>query len=132
LSKSSKAKKGKTAERRKLRVIYPEYFDKNLTWRMGRRVPVKLAFDTPELKRIALAAKKAGYEVFLDSKKHYSKTWYEQRGRVLITKDGSKEEQLREIARNLSKVNLPKPKATKKPTSKKKAKKGSVYRQKTR
>ncbi|TET28996.1 MAG: hypothetical protein E3J70_08185 [Candidatus Heimdallarchaeota archaeon] len=133
MSKSSKAKKGKTAERRKLRVIYPEYFDKNLPWRMGRRVPTKLAFDTPELKRVALAAKKAGYEVFLDSEKHYSKTWYEQRGRVLITKDGSKEEQIREIARNLSKVNLPKPKTTKKPTDKKKkVKKGSVYRQKSR
>ncbi|NHJ31571.1 MAG: hypothetical protein FK732_01795 [Asgard group archaeon] len=133
MSKKSKAKKGKTAERRNLRVIYPEYFDKNLTWRMGRRVPEKLAFDTPELKRVALAAQKAGYEVFLDSKKHYSKTWYEQRGRVLITKDGSKEEQLRAIARNLSKVNMPKPSAAKKkPSTKKKAKKGSVYRQKTR
>jgi signal recognition particle subunit SRP19 len=133
LSKTSKAKKGKTAEKRNLRVIYPEYFDKNLSWRMGRRVPTKLAYDEPELKRVALAAQKAGYEVFLDSKKHYSKTWYEQRGRLMITKDGSKEAQLREIARNLSKVNLPKPSAkNKKPISKKKAKKGSVYRQKTR
>lgn len=133
MSKTSKAKKGKTAERRNLRVIYPEYFDKNLSWRMGRRVPTKLAFDMPELERVALAAQKAGYEVFLDSKKHYSKTWYEHRGRLMITKDGSKEVQLREIARNLSKVNMPKPAAAKKKeTAKKKTKKGSVYRQKTR
>ncbi|MBK5113278.1 MAG: hypothetical protein KGD59_02170 [Candidatus Heimdallarchaeota archaeon] len=134
MSKTSKAKKGKTAaDKRNLRVVYPEYFDKNLTWRMGRRVPEELAFDTPELKRVALAAQKAGYEVFLDSKKHYSKTWYEQKGRVLITKDGSKEEQLREIARNLSKVNMPKATVEKKkPDTKKKVKKGSVYRQKSR
>ncbi|MHA1171650.1 MAG: signal recognition particle subunit SRP19/SEC65 family protein [Candidatus Heimdallarchaeota archaeon] len=132
MSKSSKAKKGKTAERRNLRVIYPEYFDKNLTWRMGRRVPTKLAFDAPELKRVAKKKKKAGYETFLDSEKHYSKTWYDQRGRVLITKDGSKEEQIREIARNLSKVNVPKTKAKKPVDKKKKVKKGSVYRQKTR
>ena len=127
----AKTKKGKTAERRNLRVIYPEYFDKNLSWRLGRRIPKKLAYDEPELKRVALAAQKAGYEVFLDSKKNYSRTWYEGRGRLLINKDGSKEAQLREIARNLSKVNLPKPKAKKKPTTKK-AKKGSAYRQKTR
>ena len=132
MSKTSKAKKGTTAEKRNLRVIYPEYFDKNLSWRMGRRVPLKLAYDEPELKRVALAAQKAGYEVFLDSKKHYSKTWYEQRGRLMITKDGSKETQLREIARNIPKVNLPKPSAAKEPSTKKKTKKGSVYRQKTR
>lgn len=101
--------------------------------RLGRRVPLKLAFDEPEAKRVVLAAKKAGYEVFLDSNKHYSRTWYNARGRVLIGKMGSKEEQLREIAKNLPKVNLPRP--AKKKTSekkKKKPKKGSVYRQKTK
>ncbi|MGC9780320.1 MAG: signal recognition particle subunit SRP19/SEC65 family protein [Candidatus Heimdallarchaeota archaeon] len=126
----AKSKKGKTAARRNLRIIYPEYFDKNLSWRMGRRVPKKLAYDEPELKRVALAAQKAGYEVFLDSKKNYSRTWYEGRGRFLINKDGSKEVQIREIAKNIPKVNLPKPaKAKKKPTTKK-PKKGSVYRPK--
>jgi len=100
---------------------------------MGRRVPKKLAFEEPELKRVALAAQKAGYEVFMDSEKHYSKTWYNRNGRFFINKDGSKEEQLREIARNLSKVNLPKPAAAqKKPDTKKKTKKGSAYRQKPR
>lgn len=128
---TAKSKKGKTAARRNLRVIYPEYFDKNLSWRLGRRVPKKLAYDEPELKRVALAAQKAGYEVFLDSKKNYPRTWYEGRGRLMINKDGSKEVQLREIAKNLPKVNLPKP-ATKKKSTTKKAKKGSAYRQKTR
>jgi len=129
LSKTTKTKK-RQSQRKDLRVVYPEYFDKNLTMRLGRRVPLKLAYDEPEAKRVALAAQKAGYEVFLDSQKHYSRTWYEGRGRVLINKMGSKEVQLREIAKNLSKVNLPK-KAKKKPlTKKKKPKKGSVYRQK--
>ena len=130
LSKA-KTKKGKTAAMRNLRVIYPEYFDKNLSWRLGRRVPKKLAYEEPELKRVALAAQKAGYEVFLDSKKNYSRSWYAGRGRLMINKDGSKEVQLREIAKNLPKVNLPKPKEKQKPTAKK-AKKGSAYRQKKR
>ncbi len=130
MSKSTKSKK-RQSQRKDLRVVYPEYFDKNLTMRLGRRVPLKLAFDEPEAKRVALAAQKAGYEVFLDSNKHYSRTWYNGRGRVLIAKMGSKEEQLREIARNLPKVNLPRP-AKKKTPKKKKPKKGSVYRQKTK
>jgi len=127
---SSRARRGKGTQRRDLRIIYPEYFDKNLSWRMGRRVPLKLAFDDPELKRVALAAQKAGFEVLLDPEKHYSKTWYNKKGRLFIPKAGSKEEQIRLIAKNIPKVNLPKPK--KKETQKKKTKKGSVYRQKTR
>lgn len=130
MSKSTKSKK-RQSQRKDLRVVYPEYFDKNLTMRLGRRVPLKLAYDEPKAKRVALAAQKAGYEVFLDLKKHYSRTWYASRGRVLIGKSGSKEEQLRAIAKNLSKVNLPRP-AKKKAPTKKKPKKGSVYRQKTK
>jgi signal recognition particle subunit SRP19 len=98
---------------------------------MGRRVSKKIAFDAPELKRVALAAQKAGYEVFLDSKKHYSKTWYEKRGRLMVVKVGTKEEQLREIAKNIPKVNLPKPKTQQKKKSTDKKKKG-VYREKKR
>ena len=115
-----------------MRVIYPEYFDKNLSWKMGRRVPLKLAYEEPELKRVALAAQKAGYEVFLDSNKHYSSTWYNNNGRMLIRKAGTKEEQIREIAKNIPKVNLPKPKEKPVEPKKKKTKKGSVYREKKR
>ncbi|MFW9923203.1 MAG: signal recognition particle subunit SRP19/SEC65 family protein [Candidatus Thorarchaeota archaeon] len=127
----SKSSKRGRAVRKDLRVFYPEYFDKNLTWRMGRRVPIKLAYEDPELKRIALAAQKAGYEVFLDSDKHFSKTWYDGKGRMMVSKVGTKEEQIREIARQIPKVNLPKPTQKVKDESKK-PKKGSVYRQKTR
>jgi len=127
---STKSKRGKAAVRKDMRVIYPEYFDKNLTWKMGRRIPKRLAYDAPELKHVALAAQKAGFEVFLDSNKHYPKTWHEKRGRFLIAKDGSKEKQLREIAKNIPKVSVPKPVPKKKPTDKKKTK--GVYRQKTR
>ncbi|MBN1329239.1 MAG: signal recognition particle subunit SRP19/SEC65 family protein [Candidatus Heimdallarchaeota archaeon] len=129
---STKSRKGRSAIQRNLRVIYPAYFDKNLSWRMGRRVPLKLAYEDPELQRVALAAQKAGYEIFLDSEKHYSKTWYDGKGRMMVTKVGTKEEQMREIARNIPKVNLPKQIEPKKKEIDKKAKKGSVYRQKTR
>ena len=72
-------------------------------------------------------------ELLWQLKKHYSRTWYEGNGRVLVSKDGSKEEQLRVIAKNIPKVNLPKPSTKKKPKSTgKKVKKGSAYRQKTR
>ena len=133
-STKSKSKRGKAAARKDLRVFYPEYFDKNLSWSQGRRVSKKIAYDNPECRRVAMAAQKAGYaEVFLDKDKHYSRTWFEGNGRVLVTKDGSKEEQLRVIAKNIPKVNLPKPVAKKEPkTTEKKVKKGSAYRQKGR
>lgn len=92
-------------------------------------MPLKIAYDDPELKRVALAAQQAGYEVFLESKKNYSKTWYQGNGRIRVKKEGSKEEQLRTIAKEIHKVSLPKPKA--KTPSKKKPKKG-VYREKKR
>jgi len=139
LSKSTKSAKPKSrskrrAARKDLRVFYPEYFDKNLSWSQGRRISKKIAYDNPECRRVAMAAQKAGYEeVFLDKDKHYSRTWFEGNGRVLVSKDGSKEEQLRAIAKNLPKVNLPKKAPKKKPkTTGKKVKKGSAYRQKTR
>jgi signal recognition particle subunit SRP19 len=126
---SKRSSRGIGAQK-EFRVIYPAYFDKNLSWKEGRRVPLDLAYDNPELQRVALAAKRAGFEVYLNSDKHYPGTWFNKKGRVLIRKDGSKEDQLRNIAQYLSKVNVPKSTRAK-PSSKKKPRKG-VYRQKPR
>lgn len=119
----------RTLKKTDFRVFYPEYFDKQLSRRMGRRVPKKLAFKEPSNTRVALAAKKCGYEVYLDSDKHYPRTWYKSNGRVLVRKEDSKEEQLRKIAKMLPKVNVPE--EHKKPTkSKDKKPRKGVYRQK--
>lgn len=132
---SRSSSKGKRVRRRDLIVLYPAYFNKNLTRKMGRRVPLKLAYDDPGIRRIAIAAKKLGYQVFLDSKKHYPRTWYKKNGRVLIKKEDSKEEQIRAIAKMLPKVSVPKTPAdvrreqAAKKKGKKKSRKG-VYRQK--
>jgi signal recognition particle subunit SRP19 len=125
--------KKRAAKKTDFWVVYPEYFDKNLSHSLGRRVPLSIAYDDPELHRIALAAKRAGYEVFLDSSKKYPRTWDQSEGRVLVKKEDSKEKQLREIAKLLSKVKLPEKYRREKKVAKqksKKARKGSVYRQK--
>ncbi|MBD3192094.1 MAG: hypothetical protein GF308_15720 [Candidatus Heimdallarchaeota archaeon] len=132
---SRSSSKGKRVRRRDLIVLYPAYFDKNLSRKMGRRVPLKLAYDDPDIRRIAIAAKKLGYQVFLDSDKHYPRTWYKKKGRVLIGKEDSKEEQIRAIAKLLPKVNVPKTAAdirreqAEQKKDQKKPRKG-VYRQK--
>ena len=65
-------------------VLYPEYFDKSITRREGRMVPRNLAVASPDLKVLSNAARKIGLKHQVDDKHHFSPTWYDRRGRILI------------------------------------------------
>ena len=64
-------------------VIWPAYFDADLTRAEGRRVPRDLAVEDPEVEEIARAVKQVGYEVDIESDKTYPRE-YEPRGRVVV------------------------------------------------
>jgi len=66
-------------------VLYPEYFDRNITRREGRKVPRAMAVSNPDLKMLSNAARKLGIKHTVDDKHHFSARWYEKRGRILIT-----------------------------------------------
>ena len=82
-------------------VIWPHYFDRNLTRGQGRRVPMDLAIENPRAGNVAQAARTLGLKPELDEAARPPSQWSSQRGRVLIPKSGKKEEVLKQIARRL-------------------------------
>lgn len=66
-------------------VLYPEYFDRNITRREGRKVPKGSAVSNPDLKMLSNAARKLGFKHTVDDNHHFPARWFEKRGRILIT-----------------------------------------------
>lgn len=93
-------------------VLYPEYFDKNLTKSQGRKVPKNKAVDDCNLSKIAYACKYLELDYEIEKEKKYSKNWWESEGRILVNPEGiaNKTELIRRVAnisRKLKKVEKP-------------------------
>jgi signal recognition particle subunit SRP19 len=86
-------------------VIWPAYFDANLSRSEGRRVPEDLAVEEPTVEEIARAVKQVGYDVDVERDKTYSRE-YEPRGRVLVqgAEDASKSDLLQATAAYLGAI----------------------------
>ena len=84
-------------------VLWPEYFDCNLSRRLGRRVPKDLCVIRPSTTELVEACKHMGVECSADESKRYPRTWYMSQGAVLATvEEGVKKTALiREIAKAL-------------------------------
>jgi len=65
-------------------VLYPAYFDAELSRADGRRVPEDLAVDDPEVDEIAKAVQQVGYDVVVERDRNYSRESHRERGRVLV------------------------------------------------
>jgi signal recognition particle subunit SRP19 len=65
-------------------VLYPAYFDASLSRSDGRRVPVDLAVEDPEVDEVAKAVQQVGYDVVVERDRHYSRESHRERGRVLV------------------------------------------------
>jgi len=82
-------------------VIYPIYFDKNVSRLAGRRVSKKYAVEKPNIEDIAKAAKSLGLNPVVEKNcSHPSRPW-KKNGRVLIDKKDKKGKLLRQIASRL-------------------------------
>jgi signal recognition particle subunit SRP19 len=64
-------------------VIYPAYLDAGLSRNEGRRVPLDLAVEDPEVEKVAKAVQQVGYDATIERDVTYSREW-EPRGRVLV------------------------------------------------
>ena len=84
-------------------VLWPEYFDCNLSRRLGRRVPKDLCVIRPSITELMEACKHTGAECSVDESKRYPRTWYISQGAVLATveDDVSKTALIREVAKAL-------------------------------
>ncbi len=65
-------------------VLWPEYFDANLTRTQGRKVNKKLAVPDPSLEMLSKALQKLGVEFTLEEGKSYPGEWYSKKGRALV------------------------------------------------
>ncbi len=83
-------------------IIYPEYFDKDISRKQGRRIPLDIATDDISLKKVEYACKSLKYDFTLQKDKSYPNRWFENKGRVLIKIDKNnkipKQSIIREIA----------------------------------
>jgi len=83
-------------------VLWPEYFDKNRTRSQGRRLPVQLCVDRPDLDIIAKGAMILDLEFKIFEDKSYPANWAAHAGCVRVEKGKiSKSDLLREIGKTL-------------------------------
>ncbi|NHJ02752.1 MAG: hypothetical protein EAX86_11490 [Candidatus Heimdallarchaeota archaeon] len=78
--------------------IFPEYFDKSLTRKEGRRLPLNEAIENPSLTELRLAAEKIGlsYETRKDAA--YPRHWWEPNGIILVEKKIGKQQTLKDLS----------------------------------
>jgi signal recognition particle subunit SRP19 len=84
-----------------LYVIWPVYFDKNVSRDQGRKVPKKNAVEKPTVDMIAKAAKSLGLKPKLEKNASYPGRFWKNEGRILVEKKDSKQKILNQIANRL-------------------------------
>jgi len=85
-------------------IIWPAYFDQNKTREKGRRVPKSLAVQHPKIVEVKMAVERLGLEHEFAPHAGYPKTPWLKTGMIMVEKRGSKEQVIREIANQLSKM----------------------------
>ena len=84
-------------------IVWPSYFDIDLSWKGGRRVPRGLAVRQPKSEDILAAAEEAGLKPVLESgTSHPSRPWIVT-GFILVEAERKKGEILSEIALKMRK-----------------------------
>ncbi len=81
--------------------IYPEYLDKELTRKEGRRLPIIQALENPTITEIRLAAEKLGYEYEIRKNAAYPRQWWERNGLILIEKENPKLQTLKDLSNEI-------------------------------
>jgi signal recognition particle subunit SRP19 len=95
--------------RKRYYVLYPEYFNKSLTRKQGRKVPKSKAVEDCTLSKLAYACKHLELDYEVEKDKKYSKNWWTSEGRIIVNPEGitNKTELIRRVAnisRKLKKV----------------------------
>jgi signal recognition particle subunit SRP19 len=85
-------------------ILWPIYFESTKTRSEGRRVPQKLAVPSPKISEMKDAADKLhlSYEIVTDAA--FPKMPWLKTGMILVDKKRSKEEAIREMAKELFKT----------------------------
>ena len=81
--------------------IYPEYLDKALTRKEGRRLPITQALENPTITEIRLAAEKLEYKYEIRKYAAYPRQWWERNGLILIEKENPKLQTLKDLSNEI-------------------------------
>ncbi len=86
-------------------IFWPQYFDAKRSRSKGRRLSIKFAIDRVSLSDIAKAAKNLGYNAEIEKNYKYSRTWWDDPGRVVIDAKGKKKSKVMlEVAKEIKKL----------------------------
>ncbi|MHA2074088.1 MAG: signal recognition particle subunit SRP19/SEC65 family protein [Candidatus Hodarchaeales archaeon] len=85
-------------------IIFPEYFDKKLTRKQGRRIPLNEALENPSLLELKLAAQKLEYDYEIQEYSAYPRQWWEARGRILVEKKTPKLQTIRDMSVEIPRI----------------------------
>lgn len=85
-------------------IIWPAYFDSTKSRKYGRRVPKNLAVVSPKILEIKDAVEKVGLDYEVVAEAGYSKTPWAKTGMLLVDKEGTKEQTIKKIAKQLLKI----------------------------
>ena len=85
-------------------IIWPAYFDQSKTRKDGRRVAKSLSVQHPKIDEVTLAVERLGLAHEVTSESGYPKISWVKTGMLLVEKKGSKEQVIRRIASQLSKI----------------------------
>lgn len=66
------------------KVLWPAYFDAELSRREGRRIPEDLAVEEPTVDEVAAAVRQVGYDAVIERDVAYPREGWTARGRVLV------------------------------------------------
>ena len=86
-------------------VIWPLYFDRNISRHMGRKVSLKQAVDKPLLENIMHAAKSLQLNPVVEKNSAHPSHHWKKNGRILIDKKEKKTILLKKIAEKLRQKN---------------------------
>lgn len=78
--------------------IWPQYLDKNLTLKEGRKIAKEDAVSDPTISDVERAVKRLGLQYDIQKDVSYPGKWYEKSGRILVEWEGTKLELIREVS----------------------------------
>ena len=84
-------------------VIWTVNIDRKKSRSEGRRIPKRFAVPNVRLSELAEACRELGIECQVEEKK-YPKCWWEQGGRVRISRNATKTKVMIEIARKIAEI----------------------------
>jgi len=82
-------------------IIWPIYFDKNISRNNGRRISKKYSIDNPDIEKISKVLKSLGVSFETEKNTSHPLRSWKKEGRIIISKKSDKNKLLNQIAKLL-------------------------------